>query len=48
MITLATNGDSTRTTAMALPVASTTTSSVGSSVLPKPSNAVRVISTRPA
>ena len=46
--TRATNGDSTRDTAMLLPVASITTSSVASRVLPKPSSAVRVMSTRPA
>ena len=39
---------STRTTAIALPVASTTTSSLGRRLLPKPSSAVRVMSTRPS
>src|SRR5215471_21644001 len=40
--------DSTRTTAIALPVASTTTSSLACNRLPKPSSAARVMSTRPS
>lgn len=43
--TRATDGDSTRDTAMQLPVASITTSSVACSLLANPSSAVRVIST---
>ena len=43
-----TKGVSTRDTDMQLPVASITTSSVASRLLPKPSSAVRVISIRPA
>jgi hypothetical protein len=42
-----TKGDSTRTTDMALPVASTTTSSVMFKLRPKPSSPERVMSTRP-
>ena len=48
MTTRVTNGVRTRTTAIVLPVASTTTSSLACRVLPNPSNAVRVISTRPS
>ncbi len=48
IITRATNGASTRDTAMLLAVASITTSSLASSLLPNPSNAVRVIPTRPS
>ena len=43
-----TNGDNTRATAMQLPVASITTSSVARRALPKPSSAVQVMSIRPA
>ncbi len=46
-ITRATYGPSTRTTAMALPVASTTTLSSLVRLRPKPSRPERVISTRP-
>ncbi|MEM8760005.1 MAG: hypothetical protein AAGE83_06745 [Pseudomonadota bacterium] len=46
-MTRATKGDSTRDTAMLLPVASITTSSVARIVLPNPCSAVRVMSTRP-
>ena len=48
MITRATNGERTRDTAMQLPGASMTTSSVGRSPFPNPSSAVRVMSTRSA
>ena len=41
------NGERTRETAIELPVASMTTSSVGCSFPPSPSRAVRVMSTRP-
>src|ERR1019366_3273980 len=47
MITRATYGLSTRTTAIALPVASTTTSSSFLKLRPNPSSPERVISTRP-
>jgi hypothetical protein len=46
-ITRATNGDSTRTTAMALPVASTTISSSLPRLRPKPSSPARVMPMRP-
>ena len=48
MITRATNGVRTRTTAIALPVASMMTSSAARKLLPKPSSADRVMSTLPA
>lgn len=46
-ITQSTKRESTRTTAMALPVASTTTSSVLFKLRPNPSSPERVMSTRP-
>ena len=48
MTTRATQGNNTRETAVLLPVASITTSSVARRRLPSPSSAVRVMSTRPA
>lgn len=48
MTTRFTKGDSTRETAMQLPVASITTSSVACRLLPNPSRAVRVMSIRPS
>src|SRR6266511_3560886 len=47
MTTRFTKGANTRNTAMQLPVASITTSSLVSKLLPKPSSAVRVMSMRP-
>src|SRR3954453_21220536 len=44
----ATKGDNTPTTTIALPVAFTTTSSLGRRLLRKPSSAVRVMSRRPS